>query len=438
MQDALGRAIGLLLDARHTVALTGVGPSQFSHAAPSYPLMPSSTLAARVESYQRLLSLSQVLTSTLDLLELLDLIVNAARDLTRTEATSILLLDAKTGELYFEAATGSKSEEVKRVVVPPNSLAGWVAREGRLQIINDVSKDERFYAQSDVSTGFQTHALIVVPMKVKERVIGVLEAVNPADGRPFSDEDVELLTTLSAQAAIAIENARLFHQSDLISEMVHELRSPLTSIVAYSELLLRQEVPPDMAREFVETIFQEAQHLADMTNAFLELSRLQSGRTRFQMAPLALPELIGDVLNLLRPQAEERGLVLAARQPDPLPRVIGDRERIRQVLVNLTSNAIKYNKPGGEVWIEVTPLPDAAQVRLSVRDTGRGIPANDLPHIFKKFYRVADSEGYAQGSGLGLNIVQQLVEAHGSFITVDSQVDVGSTFSFTLKAAPEE
>ena len=391
---------------------------------------------ARLESYRRLLSLSQVLTSTLDLLELLDLIVNAARDLTRTEATSILLLDAKTGDLYFEAVTGSKSEEIKRVVVPPNSLAGWVVREGRVEIINDVSKDDRFYAQSDVRTGFQTRALIGVPMKVKERVIGVLEAINPADGRPFSDEDVELLTTLSAQAAIAIENARLFHQSDLVSEMVHELRTPLTSIVAYSELLLRQEVPPDMAREFVETIFQEAQHLASMTNAFLELSRLQSGRTRFQMVPFAIAELIDDVINLLRPQAEERGLTLHTNLPDPLPRVIGDRERLRQVLVNLASNAVKYNKPNGEVWLELEPLPDTGLLRVNVRDTGRGIPEKDLPHIFEKFYRVADSEGYAQGTGLGLNIVKQLVEAHGSQMQVVSQVDVGTAFSFTLKAAP--
>lgn len=391
---------------------------------------------ARLESYRRLLSLSQVLTSTLDLLELLDLIVNAARDLTRTEATSILLLDAKTGDLYFEAVTGSKSEEIKRVVVPPNSLAGWVVREGRVEIINDVSKDDRFYAQSDVRTGFQTRALIGVPMKVKERVIGVLEAINPADGRPFSDEDVELLTTLSAQAAIAIENARLFHQSDLVSEMVHELRTPLTSIVAYSELLLRQEVPPDMAREFVETIFQEAQHLASMTNAFLELSRLQSGRTRFQMAPFAIAELINDVINLLRPQAEERGLTLHTTLPDPLPRVIGDRERLRQVLVNLASNAVKYNKPNGEVWLELEPLPETSLLRVKVRDTGRGIPEKDLPHIFEKFYRVADNEGYAQGTGLGLNIVKQLVEAHGSQMQVASQVDVGTTFSFTLKAAP--
>ena len=216
------------------------------------------TTETRLDSYKRLLVISQVLTSTLELFTLLDLIVNAARDLTRTEATSILLLDNKTGDLYFEAVTGSKSEEIKRMVVPQDSLAGWVAREGRAQIINDVSRDKRFFAKSDESTGFQTRSMIAVPMKVKDKIIGVLEAINRADDSPFTNEDVELLTTLSAQAAIAITNARLFQQSDLISEMVHELRTPLTSIVAYSELMLRREIPPAQARAFTETIYQEA------------------------------------------------------------------------------------------------------------------------------------------------------------------------------------
>jgi signal transduction histidine kinase len=173
-----------------------------------------------------------------------------------------------------------------------------------------------------------------------------------------------------------------------------------------------------------------------MTNAFLELSRLQSGRTRYQMAATNLTELVAEVINLLNPQADQRGLQLDSRLPDQPVHVIADRERIRQVLVNLTSNAIKYNKPNGQVWLEAEP--QGSQVHLSVRDTGRGIPEKDLPHIFDKFYRVADSEGYAQGTGLGLNIVKQIVEAHGSEITVTSQVDVGTTFSFILKAAPPE
>ena len=391
----------------------------------------------QLDSYRRLLDISQVLASTLDLFTLLDLIVNAARDLTRCEATSILLLDNKTGDLYFEAATGSKSEEIKRIVVPQDSLAGWVVREGKPQIINDVSRDQRFFSQSDKQTGFLTRSLIAVPLKVKEKTIGVLEAINRVDDTPFAEEDIDLMITLGAQAAVAITNARLFQQSDLISEMVHELRTPLTSIVAYSELMLRREIPPAQARGFTETIYQEAMHLSAMTNGFLELSRLQSGRIRMDMINFSLTDLVREVLQLLQPQTDERGLTLSATLPDRPVFVNADRERIRQVLVNLTSNAIKYNRDGGSVNILVEPT-NAQHVQISVSDTGRGIPEKDLPRIFEKFFRVADSEGYATGTGLGLSIVKQIIEAHGSVIDVQSQVNVGTTFSFVLKTASEE
>ncbi len=388
-------------------------------------------------SYRRLLEISQVLASTLDLFTLLDLIVNAARDLTHTEATSILLIDNHTGDLYFEAVTGSKSEEIKRMVVPPDSMAGWVVREGRPEIVNDVVGDKRFFAKSDESTGFQTRSMIVVPLKVKDKTIGALEAINRADNSPFTEEDVDLLTTLSAQAAIAITNARLFQQSDLISEMVHELRTPLTSIVAYSELMLRRDIPPAQAHTFIETIYQEGLKLSNMTNSFLELSRLQSGRIRMEMVNLNLTDLIREVKQLLQPQADERGLIFETVVSAQPVHVTGDRERLRQVLVNLMSNAIKYNRPNGLITIHVAPL-DQEHVRVSVTDTGRGIPEKDLGRIFEKFYRVADSEGYATGTGLGLSIVKQIVEAHGSQIDVKSQVEVGTTFSFILKAAPPE
>jgi signal transduction histidine kinase len=399
--------------------------------------MSNLTPEERLDSYRRLLVISQVLASTLDLFTLLDLIVNAARDLTRSEATSILLLDNKTGDLYFEAVTGSKSEEIKRIVVPPDSVAGWVVREGLPQIINDVTRDHRFFAQSDKQTGFLTRSLIAVPLKVKEKTIGVLEAINRVDDTPFVEEDVEMMTTLGAQAAVAITNARLFQQSDLISEMVHELRTPLTSIVAYSELMLRREIPPAQARGFTETIYQEAMHLSSMTNGFLELSRLQSGRIRMDMVNFSLTDLVREVLQLLQPQTDERGLTLSATLPDRAVFVTADRERIRQVLVNLTSNAIKYNRDSGVVNILVEPA-NAQHVRISISDTGRGIPEKDLSRIFEKFFRVADSEGYATGTGLGLSIVKQIIEAHGSTIEVQSQVDVGTTFSFVLKAAPAE
>jgi two-component system phosphate regulon sensor histidine kinase PhoR len=201
--------------------------------------------------------------------------------------------------------------------------------------------------------------------------------------------------------------------------------------------MLRREIPAAQAHNFIETIYQEAMQLSNMTNGFLELSRLQSGRIRMDIVTFNLADLVQEVMLLLQPQADERGLVFQADLPADGVFVMADRERIRQVLVNLTSNAVKYNRPNGSIILQIEPL-GMQHMRVNVRDTGRGIPEKDLPRIFEKFYRVADSEGYATGTGLGLSIVKQIVEAHGSQIEVQSQVGVGTTFSFVLKAAQPE
>ena len=275
--------------------------------------MDQAALESRLANYQRLLAFSHVLTSTLDLSALLDLIVHTAQDLTNTEGTSILLIDPKTGDLFFEAVSGNKSEEVKREIVSPDSIVGWVARHGQPQIISDVSQDHRFSKKTDEGSGFRTRSLVAVPMKVNDRVIGVVEAVNRRGDAPFTAEDLEVLTVLSAQAAVAIENLRLFQQNDFVSEMVHELRTPLTSIIAYTELILRQEIPLEQAQGFIETIFQEANRLSKMTNDFLDFSRLQSGRARFNMTALDLAALTQEVTTLLKPQADEHSPPAASR-----------------------------------------------------------------------------------------------------------------------------
>lgn len=387
-------------------------------------------LENRLARFERVLEMSRVLNSTLDLPALLDLIINAARELTNTEASSILLTDTKTGELYFEAATGTNSEAVKRVVVPRESLAGWVAREGRVQVINDVSQDPRFSPSTDQASGFRTRSLVALPLQVKGRTIGVLEIVNRIGNTPFDDDDIHVLTSLAAQAAVAIANARLFQQSDLISEMVHELRTPLTSIVAYSELLIRPELNLDQVHSFVGTINQEATRLTNMINDFLELARLQSGRARMTHGPVNIGMLVRDCVSVMKPQADQKNIGLEVEAPDNLPAVQGDHNRLKQVLMNLMSNAIKYNRPDGKVHIRIE-LSDS-HIHLTVADTGKGIPTKDLPHIFDKFYRVADSEGWATGTGLGLSIVREIVEAHGGQIDVESEVGVGTRFKLTL------
>jgi len=387
-------------------------------------------LQTRLARFRRVLELSRVLNSTLDLTTLLELIINAAREITETEASSILLTDAKTGELYFEAATGTKSEEVKRVVVPPNSLAGWVAREGKVQVIDDVSHDPRFSPVADQQSGFRTRALIALPLEVKGRTIGVLEVVNRIDNTPFNDEDVDVLSALAAHAAVAIENARLFQQSDLISEMVHELRTPLTSIVAYSELLLRSGIQPQQQQAFVETILEESTRLTTMINDFLDLARLQSGRSRLAHNPVDIADLVRDCVSVMMAQAQQKNIQFTCHAQGDSPSIQGDAGRLKQVLMNLLSNAVKYTAANGHVTTNVSRQDDV--VHVVIRDTGRGIPERDLPHIFDKFYRVPDSEGWAAGTGLGLSITKEIVEAHGGRVDVESQVGVGTAFTLVL------
>lgn len=381
---------------------------------------------ARAEA---LIVLSRVLTSTLNLPALLTLITNAACEITNSEGSSILLLDRKSGELYFEAATGGSSS-IKRVIVPlDSSIAGQVCKTGVPIKVADAQRDSRLYKGADEQSSFTTRSLLAVPLKVKDKTIGVLEAVNKKGGE-FSDEDTETLTTLAAQAAIAIENARLFEQSDQIAEMVHELRTPLTSIVAYSEMLQIPNIQPEMIQQFARTIHNEAQRLTQLVNDFLDLARLESGRAKIARERVRLAVLIQEAIAIIQPQAAARSITIRSHVADDLPEIIGDTQRLKQVMVNLLSNAAKYNRDEGQ--IDIRARTAEKYIEVQIQDTGRGIAPKDLAHMFEKFYRVSDAEGWTQGTGLGLSIVKQIIEAHGGKIGIESEVGIGTTVTFRL------
>jgi len=387
--------------------------------------------AQLLQRYEHVIELTRHLNAVLELPRLLQLIIEAACELTGSEDGSILLIDQQSGDLYFEAAIGGKSAEIQRVVVPlDSSIAGWVVRHGKPVVIEDAQEDERHFQQSDIETAFITRSLIAVPLSFKGRVIGVLEALNKADGQSFDQDDVDLLTTLAAQAAVNIENARLFQQSDFIAEMVHELRTPLTSILSYSDLLLGGAVSEEQRVEFLDTIRSEAERLTNMTSDFLFLARLSSGRATLVRSDVNLLQVVRTAVNVVRPHASERGVEISVRASKGLPAVRGDKETLHQVVLNLLSNAIKYNRPNGSVTVSVSL--DGGDVRVAVSDTGRGISEEDQAHLFEKFFRVADVEGFAQGTGLGLSIAKQIVEFHGGQVKVESELGVGSTFSFTI------
>lgn len=385
---------------------------------------------------ERMLEMSRELNSTLNLRELLTDIQLIATALTVTEASSIMLLDKKTGELYFEAATGEARGELTRIAVPiEGSIAGEVLKTGKPLIVADVRKDPRHYNQVDDITKFATKSILAVPLIVKEKVIGVVEVVNKLEEEGFTQEDVEVLTTMAAQAAVAIENARLFQQSDLISEVVHELRTPVTSIVGYAQMLKMPDIPEDNKQQFAEIIRREAARLGNMVNDFLEWARLESGRVRMAKEPIDMRAVAEETILVMRPQADHRDITISLQAPDEVPIVIGDPKRLKQVLLNLVSNAVKYNCDGGGVDVGIAGGEE--MLNVSVSDTGQGIAPEDLPHIFQRFYRVAGTEEQVKGTGLGLCIAKQIIELHGGEIDVESQLGVGTTFSFTLPIEAE-
>ncbi len=390
--------------------------------------------AELLKRYERVIELSHRLNTVLELPPLLQRIIEAARELTESAASSIMLVDRSSGDLYFEAATGAKSEEIQRVVVPmDDSLAGWVVQHGESLVIEDAQQDERHYQQADDKTTLVTRSLLAVPLIVKGTTIGVLEALNKANSETFDEDDVNLLGTLAAQAAVAIENVRLFQQSDFISEMVHELRTPLTAILAYADMLLGTAVSAEQRTQFLETIRSEAERLSNLTNEFLDLARLSSGRATLVRSEINLSTVVHMAVNVVRPQAIERGVRISVRAPEDLPRVRGDEKRLHQVVLNLMSNAVKYNKPNGSVTVAVgVDGENKNYMRVTVKDTGCGISPENMSHLFEKFFRVADAEGFAQGTGLGLSIAKQIVEVHGGQVAVESELDVGTTFSFTI------
>jgi len=213
-------------------------------------------LERRIAALERILRISQILTSTLQLEPLLQTIIQAATELTDTEASSIMLVDKNTGELRFEAANGVVREEVKRIAVPlEGSIAGWVVREGKPLLIPDVRQDPRFYTQADETTDFETRSILGVPLQVKGEIIGVLEALNKTGDGIFTQDDIHTLSTLAAHAAIAIENARLLTEIQRAYEELSELDQLKSEFVVatYPKLtFLTKPASPDQVIEAVK------------------------------------------------------------------------------------------------------------------------------------------------------------------------------------------
>ncbi|HET8630029.1 MAG TPA: ATP-binding protein [Thermomicrobiales bacterium] len=286
-----------------------------------------------------------------------------------------------------------------------------------------------------------------VPLDTGERRLGVLRVEAAARGTPLGDADAQLLATFAAQAALALEQARLAQEAvraailargdelkdALLASVSHDLRTPLAAIRAAAGSLLQEDIEwdPETRREFAATIDEEAARLNRLVGALLDMSRLEAGALRARTGLYPLDDLVRPVVARLAPRAADRPI--AVDLPADLPPVPLDPVQIDQVLTNLLENALKYSPAGTPIAVTATREGGAMVVRVA--DRGPGIPRHERAHVFDKFYRLRAAAPGA-GSGLGLAIARGLVEAHGGHIWVEDTPGGGATFAFALPLEP--
>ncbi len=338
----------------------------------------------------------------------------------------------------------TEAERDKMLAIMENMADGIVITndEGKVSLINPAA-EKILELPRDIALGYpfievgkdsEMNEVLSYCLRTGEQQTGVVERVSPRKqyirviATPIEGGGILILQDLTELRRLEMV------RHDFISNISHELRTPLSSIKVLAETLQGGASDDSgVAREFLDKIDAEVDKLNQLVLELGELSRIESGEVPFDIKPIATSDVISRAGDRMQAQAERAGLELTVSVSPDLPKVMADEARIEQVLINLLHNAIKFTPPGGKVSLYVEAMGD--NVGVSVADTGVGIPADDLPRIFERFYKV-DRARTGTGTGLGLAIAKHIIEAHGGQIWAESVEGKGSAFHFTLPLAP--
>ena len=396
--------------------------------------------------------IGRLVTSTLELNTIFTRTVNLVSERFGFYYAAIYTIEETGFNIILREATGAAGEKMKaqKYMLPVGSqtIVGKVAESGESKLVDDIT-GEPLYQPNPLLLDTQSEAAL--PLRIGSRIVGVID-IQSTQTYAFTQDDISVLQSLADQVTVAIDNARSYElsqqairelrevdqmKSQFLANMSHELRTPLNSIIGFSRVILKGIDGPvnDIQQQDLTAIYNSGQHLLGLINDVLDLARIEAGKMELNFEEVHLSEMVTGVLSTAKGLVKEKRIQLLQRIPTDMPAVRGDTMRVRQVLLNLISNASKFTDEGSitvEALVQKAPT-GKMEALINVIDTGPGISIEDQKKLFQAFSQVDGSATRKSGgSGLGLSICANLVQLQGGRIGVHSEVDRGSTFYFTI------
>ncbi len=424
--------------------------------------------------------ISQMFSSSLELSQVLDTVLGEVQRLLDVFSVSFWLTEQAGGDLVCIHAKGPGSKDlVKQRLSMGQGITGWAAQQNEHVLVDDTLADDRHVRDVDQHTGVAIRSMLSIPLRVKGTVIGVLNLVDSRVGH-FTQDDLTFLEPIAATAATAIENARLYTmaqqeiverkqaeqaaeaanlaKSAFLAGMSHELRTPLNAILGFSQLLARNHNFNREQTDNLNVIRRSGEHLLTLINDVLDMSKIEAGCTTLNEHDIDVYRILDDVVNMFRLKADEKDIQLRFEQAPDLPRYITtDEVKLRQILINLLGNAIKFTEKGG-VTLRVKTLETrnlrleeqdmssqerasqcpVCRVQFQIEDTGPGIAAEEIDNLFEPFFQTSAGRSAREGTGLGLPISRNFIQLMGGDISVRSEPGQGTTFTLTIQVGLAE
>jgi two-component system, OmpR family, sensor histidine kinase KdpD len=402
----------------------------------------AAALRQRLRELSALTQAGKAVSAVLALEDLLQLIIESARDLLGATEGSVMLFDEAKEHLRVAASVGLDGDGKDALVPVGNGIAGWVAEHREPVIIQDGAHPDR--VSHFASRSRHARTAMSAPLYRGDEPVGVLNVSVAEEDRRFGEQDLEALSVFAEHAAIAIANARAYEaereaherlsrmdarRREFVATLTHDLKAPLTSILGYTRLLRKGvgRFSDERAQGFIEIIDGQGRRILEMVERLVVATRLEEDGPILKRERLDLPTIVGDQVEGLRGMLADRRVTV--RIADGLPPVYGDSSAIEHILLNLLDNAVKYSPEGAPIEVEV--LAAEGEVLISVTDEGPGIADELLPQVFER-YRQAGDGGSMTGVGLGLFIVHSLASAHGGRAWAENVPARGARITFTL------